>query len=140
MVQCQFFNKILTDYHIVIAKGNPEQFSALMSFSMRNVFFFLEHADLRIIAIIEEERGVRRKRFAISLQSFFSNTQEICVSLQSFFSNTQEICVSLQSFFSNMQKKEVGHSLEANQDKRMWQQQFDYYKGCKKKEVCLFTI
>jgi len=32
------------------------------------------------------------------------------------------------------------HSLEANQDKRMWQQQFDYYKGCKKKEVCLFTI
>jgi len=28
-----------------------------MSFSMRNVFFFLEHADLRIIAIIEEERG-----------------------------------------------------------------------------------
>jgi len=25
-------------------------------------FFFLEHADLRIIAIIEEERGVRRKR------------------------------------------------------------------------------
>jgi len=26
------------------------------------------------------------------------------------------------------------HSLEANQDKRMWQQQFDYYKGCKKKE------
>jgi len=30
--------------------------------------------------------------------------------------------------------------LEANQDKSKCQQQFDDYKECKKKEVCLFTI